>query len=78
MTPKRKSSQSSGVRKVLADRRWHSLRDFRRVKGMDTSLSARIRDLRKARHGRAVIECKRFEDGTYRYRMTVAPKGERT
>lgn len=63
---RRRQSQRQGVQSILSRKTWVSLKDFTGVKGTDSSISARIRELRK--QGRKV-ECRRHEDGVYRYRL---------
>lgn len=70
MTARRsRQSQSQGVQRILRRKSWVSLIDFRGVKGTDSSISARIRELRKPKHGKHVVECRRCEDGVYRYKL---------
>jgi len=70
MSPRRKrTTQRLVVAKVLGTGRWVSLKDFSAARGTDSSVSARIRDMRKQAHGQRVVECKRFADGVWRYRM---------
>lgn len=64
---RKRATQRAGVTKVLNDRQWHSLADFKSVKGVATAISARIREW-KDETGRRCVECKRFDDGIYRYR----------
>jgi hypothetical protein len=66
---RKRQTQRAVVAKVLGTRKWVSLKDFRGAGGTDSSLSARIRDMRKQSHGKRVIECKRFPDAIYRYRL---------
>ena len=70
MSPRRKrTTQRQFVAKVLGTGRWVSLKDFSGAKGTDSSISARIRDARKKAHGAHVVECKRFADGVWRYKL---------
>jgi hypothetical protein len=63
------------VSKVLADHGWHMLSEIERVTGdPQASISARIRDLRKAKFGRHLVERRYVVDGLWEYRLR--PKGE--
>jgi hypothetical protein len=67
---KRLKSQRSGVWNILRDHRWHPLTIFKqKVKGSDSSITARIRDARKKKYGGHIIQCARDAAGVYRYRL---------
>lgn len=61
------------VRAVMADGRWRSGYELARiVGGADSAVTARLRDLRKAKYGGHEVRCDRFPDGVYRYRLVLA------
>lgn len=61
------------VRDTLLDHQWHTLADLAvRSGGSETSASARIRDLRKARFGGYLVERQRVRSGLWEYRIPVA------
>lgn len=61
----KRSSQRQGVWQALKKKKWISVRSIK-ARGSDSALTARLRDFRK--EGR-VVECRRFSDGVYRYRL---------
>jgi len=62
--------QLEGVRKIMADGKWHTLSELAEAIGCETqSASARVRDLRKPKYGSETIERKRIDGGLYGYRM---------
>lgn len=51
-----RTKQLTRVRTLMADGRWRTLREIsRRVRAPEQSVSARLRDLRKPRHGRYIV-----------------------
>ena len=66
----RLSNQLELVRNVLSDRQWHTLADIAdAVNGSQAGVSARLRDLRKARFGQHTIDRQYVADGVWRYRL---------
>lgn len=70
----RLTGQAKRVAEVLADGRWHSLREI--ADGADTpegTVGSRIRDLRKPKFGEHTIVTRRHESlpGVFEYRMVV-------
>lgn len=58
------------VRDAMSDGAWHTLRELSmRVPASQPSVSARIRDLRKARFGAHKIERRHVSRGLWEYRM---------
>lgn len=67
----RLTEQIQRVFTVLSDRNWHALSHIAMLTGdPETSISAQIRHLRKARFGGWVIEKKHTGNGLYLYRLT--------
>lgn len=65
----RLSTQQEKVRALMADGRWWTLRDLaERVGASEAGVSARVRDLRKARFGGYEVERKR-EGALHLYRL---------
>jgi len=63
--------QQDDVYDVMKDQQWHTLAEVATaVDGRETSVSACIRNFRKASHGGYVVERKR-EDGEYLYRLLL-------
>lgn len=57
---------------VMSDGRWHTLRELSRLTGgSEAAVSARLRDLRKARYGAHDVERRRDPDGNglHHYRL---------
>ena len=72
---KRLTGQLERVFTAMSDGQWHSL-DWLAVQanGTEASVSARLRDLRKLRHGSRVIDRRRVgTTGLFQYQMTVRP-----
>ena len=66
----RLSSQLLEVKSRLLDGRWWTLRDLaREIGASEAGVSARIRDLRKARFGGYEVERRRLEGGLFEYRV---------
>ncbi len=66
---KRLRSQLEVIHSIMKSGRWYSLRLLESITGYSTaSISARIRDLRKAKFGGATVERARI-DGTFQYRL---------
>jgi len=74
----RLSTQLVGVRNIMLDGRWHTITELMNlVGGTATGISARIRDLRKARFGRHLVEGRRVagRNGLWEYRIVVEAYG---
>jgi len=73
----RLKSQLSRVRRLMRDGEWRTLTDIQQaVGGSEAGISARLRDLRKTRHGSHAVEKKRVGDyrsGLHAYRLIVNP-----
>lgn len=66
----RLTTQLERVRERMADGRWWTIAELTAaVGGSEAGVSARIRDLKKARFGAFNIERERVEGGLWRYRM---------
>ena len=66
----RLSAQLDRVRDVMKDRQWRTLHEIAViVKGSEASVSARLRDLRKARFGNHVVEREYLGSGVWQYRV---------
>lgn len=62
--------QLDRVRELMADGRWRTLGQIAAgAGGSEASVSARLRDLRKARHGRLVVERLNRGGGLWLYRV---------
>jgi hypothetical protein len=64
------------VRGLMADGQWWSLQMLQHALRLtyghrysETSISARVRDLRKHKHGGRIVEAKRVTGGLWHYRM---------
>lgn len=66
-------SQLERVRHALDDGEWWTLSELHDyAQGSEAGVSARLRDLRKPKHGGMVVERERCgESGLWRYRMTA-------
>lgn len=76
---KRLAKQQTAVRDLMLDGQWRTLgRIATEVGAPEASVSARLRDLRKARNGSHLVERRRLGKGLHEYRVTrtepVAPR----
>lgn len=70
----RLNAQTKAVYLAIRDGGWYTLRQIADYVGApEASVSARLRDLRKAKFGGFVVERKRWSGGTYRYRLASGP-----
>ena len=68
----RLTSQLFRTKKLMADGKWRSLPAIAKVVGgSESAISARLRDLRKARWGGFNVECVRLTGGTFMYRIKI-------
>lgn len=71
---RRLGRQLEAVRQVMADERWRTLRQISElVDAPESSVSARLRDLRKSSHGQYAVDRKRSAPGSglWLYRVRV-------
>ncbi len=69
----RLSAQYDAVLALMSDGVWRTLDMISQATGAPThSVSARLRDMRKARFGGHRVEREYLGDGLYRYRVTLA------
>lgn len=70
---KRLRSQLERVKAALSDGQWWSVSDLVRVAGgSDSSITARARDLRKAKNGSHIVQSKNMgRGGSWFYRMVL-------
>ena len=70
-------TQLEAVRHVLADGRWRTITEIRHelddlgIPSTETSVSSRIRDLRKAKFGAHQVDARCIERGLWAYRLEV-------
>jgi hypothetical protein len=68
---RRLSRQLAAVQAYMADGSWRSLTDISRAVGApEASVSARLRDLRKPKHGGFTVERRHVLNGLFHYRVT--------
>ena len=66
----RLTKQLVAVRQAMSDHDWHTLYALSIITGApEASISARIRDLRKAKHGSNTVERRYMGDGLWEYRL---------
>lgn len=66
----RLTTQFMRVKAIMLDRQWHSPDEVaRRVGGSGSGVTARMRDLRKARNGGYTVELRRVAGGLWEYRI---------
>lgn len=66
----RLNGQLERVARLMADGRWRTLRELAAaVGGSEAGVSARLRDLRKARWGSKRVERRYLADGVWQYRV---------
>lgn len=67
----RLNKQALAVYRVMLDHRWHTLAEISaRTDAPEASVSARLRDLRKARFGAHTVDRMRCGGGLWAYRLT--------
>lgn len=70
----RLTKQLERVHHVLRDNQWHSLSQISALTGdPESSVSARIRDLRKPKFGGQLVQHRRNETGLWEYRLNPNP-----
>jgi hypothetical protein len=70
----RLGTQLACVRMLLSDGEWRTLAEIKDAIPVATSeagISARLRDLRKAKHGGHRVDRKRIAGGLYQYRLVI-------
>lgn len=73
----RLAAQWYRVKKLMSDGHWRTLSDISRVTGdPESSISARLRDLRKEKFGGHTVERKRSSGGTHMYRLILEDNDE--
>ena len=66
----RLGTQLQRVKDVIKDGQWYTVKSISMITGdPETSVSAQVRNLRKKRFGKYIIDCKRLDNGLYQYRM---------
>ena len=66
----RLNRQLVAVRRAMSDFEWHTLYALSLITGApEASVSARLRDLRKAKHGGRIVERRYVGDGLWEYRL---------
>lgn len=66
----RLTAQLTEVRELMADGQWRTLGEIAaHCQAPEASVSARLRDLRKRRHGLRTVERKYVGDGLWAYRL---------
>lgn len=69
----RLNRQQRAVFAAMADGTWHTLDELARATGHpEASVSARLRDLRKPRHGGHTVEKTHLGHGLWAYRLVLA------
>lgn len=69
----RLNKQLVAVREIMEDGLWHTLGEIAdRTANPESSVSARLRDLRKPRFGLRTIERRYVSQGLWEYRMEIA------
>ncbi len=72
----RLAKQLVQVRVLMADGNWRALFEISELLGYpEASISARIRDLRKARFGSHTVESRRRSQGLHEYRLILNTEG---
>lgn len=65
----RLKGQLAAVSGIMSDQQWHTLDEIARLAGgSEASVSARLRDLRKAAFGQHAIDRRHIERGLWAYR----------
>ncbi len=73
----RLTNQLGRVYKVLSDGGWYTLRELSILaNGPESSIGARLRDLRKDKFGGYTVHTKRKKGGLFLYRLEIDPQRE--
>jgi len=73
----RLTNQLARVQAVLSDGKWISLRELSILaNGPESSIGARLRDLRKDKFGGHTVHRKRESGGLFLYRLEIEPQRE--
>ena len=73
----RLTGQLQRVYSVLSDGQWYSLRELSILaNGPESSIGARLRDLRKDKFGGYTVDRKRLSGGLFEYRLAIDPQQE--
>jgi hypothetical protein len=72
-------SQLNQVFEIMKDGKWYTIQDVtaRVTHGTETSISEKIRSLRKDKHGAHTVERRYLSNGLYEYKLTVNPNTTR-
>ena len=66
----RLSGQLAAVKSAMSDYRWYTIKEIAtRCSGSEAGVSARLRDLRKAKFGAQTIEKRYINNGLWEYRL---------
>ncbi len=66
--------QQQNVLNIMRDGKWRTLREIADAAGAsEASVSARLRDFRKERHGHQTVERQRVMGGMHVYRLILHP-----
>ena len=69
----RLSGQLSQVYQIMSDYQWHSLKEIAtRCSGSEAGVSARLRDLRKARFGGFIVKKRCIDNGLWEYCLALS------
>jgi hypothetical protein len=69
-------TQLGRVLMVMMDGDWHTLAELsERCEGSEAAISARLRDLRKDKHGSWTVSRMRVSGGLHKYRLDVGVEG---
>lgn len=81
MTDMHNQAQRKEVLRIMADGRWYTLMELERLLGrkyIATSISARIRDFRKAQYGGYRVERRSRNDSMRTFEYRLLPPAPRT
>lgn len=71
----RLAGQHARVLAFMRDERWHTLAEIAlHTRDPESSVSARLRDLRKPKFGGHTVEREFVKDGLHRYRLVTRPE----
>jgi hypothetical protein len=71
----RLTSQLERVKLLMQDGRWRTLGELQSIAGgTEASVSARLRDLRKSRHGSHTVNRRRVAGGLFEYQLVLMDK----
>lgn len=71
----RLNAQLMAVKRLMADREWRTCQQIRCLLGLppDAAVDSRLRDLRKERFGKHIVNSRHISKGLFEYQLILSP-----